>query len=224
MQKKSPQLDESWLKHLGGEFEKEYFKNIKNILVQDIESWKTLYPPMPLLFNAFNTTHFDDVKVVILGQDPYHWPGQAHWLSFSVQDWILFPPSLKNIFKEIENDIGKKMPQTGNLERWAKQWVLLLNAMLSVRAGEPASHAKIWWEYFTDKVIQTISEQKEGIVFLLWGNFARSKKAFIDWKKHYVLEASHPSPLWAHKWFFGCKHFSKTNEILKKLWKTEIKW
>lgn len=221
---KTPKIDDSWLHALGDEFTKEYFKTIKNTLVTDIEAGKTLYPPMPLIFNAFNTTHFDDVKVVILGQDPYHWPGQAHGLSFSVQDGILFPPSLKNIFKELKSDIWVEVPTTGNLERWAKQGVLLLNAMLTVREGEPASHAKIGWEIFTDKVIQTLSDKREGVIFILWGNFARSKKVLIDSGKHFILEASHPSPLGAHKWFFGCKHFSKTNEILEKLGKNKIEW
>lgn len=221
---KTPKIDDSWLLALGDEFTKEYFKTIKNTLVTDIEAGKTLYPPMPLIFNAFNMTHFDDVKVVILGQDPYHWAGQAHGLSFSVQDGILFPPSLKNIFKELKNDTWIEVPTTGNLERWAKQGVLLLNAMLTVREWEPASHAKIGWEIFTDKVIQTLSDKREGIVFILWGNFAKSKKVLIDSGKHFILEASHPSPLGAHKWFFGCKHFSKTNEILEKLGKTKIEW
>ncbi len=219
-----PKLESSWLQVLEKEFKKEYFKTIKKTLVDDIQAHKVLYPPMPLIFNSFNITAFDDVKVVILGQDPYHWPNQAHGLSFSVQDGVLFPPSLKNIFKEIKEDIGKEIPASWNLERWAREWVLLLNAILTVRAGEPASHAKIGWEQFTDAVIKTISDKKEGIVFLLWGNFAKSKKALIDINKHFVLEASHPSPLGAHKGFFGCKHFSKTNEILKKLGKKEIEW
>lgn len=221
---KTPKLDDSWLEVLGDEFTKPYFKNIKDTLVSDIEKSLTIYPPMPLVFNALNTTHFEDVKVVILGQDPYHWPGQAHGLSFSVQDGILFPPSLKNIFKELKSDLWVEVPQTGNLERWARQGVLLLNAILTVRAWEPASHAKIGWETFTDSIIKTISGSREGVVFILWGNFARSKKVLIDTKKHFILEASHPSPLGAHKWFFGCKHFSKTNEILEKLGKEKIDW
>ncbi|NUJ98168.1 uracil-DNA glycosylase [Candidatus Gracilibacteria bacterium] len=219
-----PKLESSWLQVLEKEFKKEYFQIIKKTLVDDIQAHKILYPPMPLIFNSFNITAFDDVKVVILGQDPYHGPNQAHGLSFSVQDGVLFPPSLKNIFKEIKEDIGKEIPASGNLERWAKEGVLLLNAILTVRAGEPASHAKIGWEQFTDAVIKTISDKKEGVVFLLWGNFAKSKKTLIDINKHFVLEASHPSPLGAHKGFFGCKHFSKTNEILKKLGKKEIEW
>ncbi len=217
-------IHESWLKVLEEEFSKEYFTQIKATLVQDIEAKKTLYPPMHLIFNAFNSTPFDELKVVILGQDPYHSEGQAHWLSFSVQDGVLFPPSLKNIFKEIRSDLGKENPQSGNLERWAKQGVLLLNAILTVRAGEPASHANIGWENFTNSLIQTISDKKEGVVFMLWGNFAKSKKVLIDTSKHYILETSHPSPLGAHKWFLGCKHFSKCNEILKKNGKEEINW
>lgn len=221
---KIPQIDDSWLLALENEFEKDYFKAIKNTLMIDIEAGKILYPPMPLIFNAFNTTHFDDVKVVILGQDPYHWVGQAHGLSFSVQDWVLFPPSLKNIFKELKNDTWVEVPSTWNLERWARQGVLLLNAILTVREWEPASHAKIGWEVFTDKIIQTISDKKEGVIFILWGNFAKSKKVLIDTGKHFILETSHPSPLGAHKWFFGSKHFSKTNEILEKLGKEKIEW
>lgn len=219
-----PKIESSWKEVLEQEFSSDYFITIKQTLVDDIKAGKTLYPPMPLVFNAFNMTPFDDVKVVILGQDPYHGPNQAHGLSFSVQDGVLFPPSLKNIFKEIKEDLGKEVPKSGNLERWAKQWVLLLNAILSVRAWEAASHAKIGWEQFTDAVIQTISDKKEGVVFLLWWNFAKSKKSLIDSSKHYVLEASHPSPLWAHKGFFGCKHFSKTNEILKKWGREPIEW
>lgn len=219
-----PKIDNSWLQVLEQEFQKDYFKYIKQFLVTDIKAWKVLYPSMPLLFNAFNTTSFDQVKVVILWQDPYHWPNQAHWLSFSVQDWVLFPPSLQNIFKELKNDIWVNIPSSWNLERWALQGVLLLNAILTVRAWEPASHSKIGWEIFTDAVIKTISDKKKGVVFLLWWNFARSKKVLIDTTKHFVLEASHPSPLGAHKGFLGCKHFSKCNEILKKNWQKEIVW
>lgn len=220
----TPKIESSWLKALSLEFKRDYFKTIKQTLIHDIESGKVLYPPMPLIFNALNTTPFDKVKVVILGQDPYHWPNQAHGLSFSVQDGILFPPSLKNIFKELQSDIWTNPPTTGNLEKWAKQWVLLLNAILTVRAGEPASHAKIGWESFTDSIIKTLSDKQEGIVFILWGNFARSKKVLIDTNKHFIVESAHPSPLGAHKGFFGSKPFSKTNEILKKLGKEEIIW
>lgn len=220
----NPKLEESWLEVLKEEFWKDYFKNIKEKIVDDIDSSIQIYPPLPLIFNAFNLTSFNDLKVVILWQDPYHWENQAHWLSFSVLNWIKNPPSLKNIYKEIERDLGIKMSNSGNLESWGKQWVLLLNAILTVQAWNPASHWKIGWETFTDAVIKTISDKKEWIIFILWWNFAKSKKSLIDEKKHYILEASHPSPLWAYKWFFGSKHFSKTNEILKKLGKKEIDW
>jgi uracil-DNA glycosylase len=189
---------------------------------------------MDLIFNAFNQTPFEKVKVVILWQDPYHWKWQAHWLCFSVQEWISPPPSLKNIFKEIESDIWtspqpyplkeKKQILKWDLTKWTKQWVLLLNAILTVKDWKPASHSKIWWENFTDEVIRTISYKKEWIIFLLWWNFAKSKKSLIDTSKHYILEAQHPSPFSAHNWFFWCKHFSKTNEILIKLEKDEIDW
>lgn len=220
----TPKIHPSWLQALGTEFQQPYFQDIKAKLVEDIQNGKTLYPPMPLIFNAFNSTAFDDVKVVILWQDPYHGPNQAHGLSFSVQDGTPFPPSLQNIFKEIQKDIGTPIPKSGNLERWAKQGVLLLNASLTVQEGVPMSHATIGWEKFTDKVIQTLSEQREWLVFILWGNFAKSKKPLIDTTKHSILESSHPSPLWAHKWFFGCKHFSKCNALLAQMWKEEIVW
>ncbi len=220
----NPKIEKSWLDVLKEEFEKDYFKNIKEKIILDIENWIQIYPPMNKIFNAFELTHFDDLKVVILWQDPYHWEKQAHWLSFSVLEWIKNPPSLQNIFKEIEQDLWIKMSKSGNLESWAKQWVLLLNAILTVQSGNPASHSKIWWENFTDSVIKNISDKKEWIIFILWWNFAKSKKSLIDWKKHYILEASHPSPLWAYKWFFWSKHFSKTNEILKSNWKKEINW
>lgn len=220
----NPKIESSWLNVLEEEFSKDYFKNIKEKIIADIKEWIQIYPPLPLIFNAFELTHFDDLKVVILGQDPYHWENQAHWLSFSVLEWIKNPPSLKNIYKEIEQDLGIKMSNSGNLESWGKQWILLLNAVLTVQAGNPASHSKIWWENFTDAVIKTISDKKEWIIFILWGNFAKSKKSLIDEKKHYILESAHPSPLWAYKWFFWSKPFSKTNEILKKLGKTEINW
>jgi uracil-DNA glycosylase len=179
---------------------------------------------MDKVFNAFNHTPFDDVKVVILWQDPYHGPNQAHGLSFSVADGIPQPPSLKNMLKEIHADLWIDIPTSGNLEPWAKQWVLMLNAILTVQKWSPASHSKIGWETFTDAVIKKISDEKTGVIFLLWGNFARSKIALIDTFKHSVLEAPHPSPFSAHNGFFGCKHFSKTNELLKEMWKDEIDW
>lgn len=221
---KTPQIESSWLEALKDEFEKPYFPEIKKAIVNDINEGKVLYPPMDKIFNAFNHTPFDDVKVVILWQDPYHGPNQAHWLSFSVADGIPQPPSLKNMLKEINADLWIDIPTTGNLEPWAKQWVLMLNAILTVQKSTPASHAKIGWETFTDAVIKKISDEKTWIVFLLWGNFARSKIALIDTFKHSVLEAPHPSPFSAHNWFFGCKHFSKTNELLKEMGKEEIDW
>lgn len=216
-------IEESWSKFLADEFEKEYFINLTETIRKEVASRIISYPKGSEIFNAFNKTPLDQVKVVILGQDPYHGEGQAHGLSFSVPDGIQPPPSLINIFKEIEDDLGVKAPRNGNLERWAKQGVFLLNSVLTVRAGAPASHSKIGWTTFTDSVIKRLSDEKSGLVFLLWGNFARSKKELIDTKKHYVLEAAHPSPL-ARGAFFGCKHFSRTNEILKSLGKDPIDW
>lgn len=220
----NPKIEESWKKVLASEFEKEYFKKIKQTIIEDLQNWEILYPAMPNIFAAFNSTPFDKLKVVILGQDPYHWEWQAHGLSFSVPNGIKNPPSLKNIYKEIKSDLGITEPDSGNLEKWASEWVFLLNAILTVKAWKPASHSNIWWEQFTDAVIKTISDQKEWVIFLLWWNFARSKKNLIDTTKHYVLEAAHPSPFSAYNWFFGCKHFSQTNEILKKLGKNPINW
>lgn len=226
----NPKIDKTWLEVLENEFKKPYFKDIKQTIINDLKNGEVLYPPMNLIFNAFNQTPFDKVKVVILWQDPYHWEWQAHWLCFSVQEWVTPPPSLKNIFKEIENNTLYNPSEIINwqlkwdLTKWTKQWVLLLNAILTVKAWKPASHSKIWWETFTDEVIRTISNRKEWIIFLLWWNFAKSKKSLIDTNKHYILEATHPSPFSAHNWFFWCKHFSKTNEILKKLGKEEIDW
>lgn len=220
----TPKIEESWLLILKDEFQKDYFKNIKQTLINDISSKETIYPPMDLIFNAFNKTPFDKIKVVILWQDPYHWVWQAHWLCFSVPENISPPPSLKNIFKEIKNDIWIEMKPTWFLEKWTNEWVFLLNAILTVKAWKPASHSNIWWETFTDNVIKTISDKKEWIVFILWWNYAKSKKSLINTSKHLILEAAHPSPFSAYNWFFWCKHFSKTNEILKKLWKKEIDW
>ncbi|HEY8396890.1 MAG TPA: uracil-DNA glycosylase, partial [Flavihumibacter sp.] len=185
---------------------------------------KTIYPPGPLIFHAFDKTPPDKLKVVILGQDPYHNPGQAHGLSFSVPSGVTPPPSLINIYKEIASDIGLQLPRQGNLEKWAERGVLLLNAALTVRANEPGSHAKIGWMDFTDAVIRTISEKKKHIVFLLWGRFAQEKQALIDETKHLVLKAAHPSPFSAEKGFFGCRHFSKTNEYLVKNGIDPIDW
>ena len=185
---------------------------------------KTIYPPGQLIFNAFNTTPFNLVKVVLLGQDPYHGYGQAHGLSFSVPDGVAPPPSLVNIFKELHTDIEMPFPTTGNLTKWATQGVLLLNAVLTVRANEPASHAKIGWMEFTNAVISKISDEKEGVVFLLWGKFAQEKQVLIDETKHLVLKAAHPSPFSAHNGFFGCRHFSKTNAYLLKQKIDPIDW
>jgi len=220
----NPKIDASWLKILEWEFEKDYIKKIKEFLIKEKKEWKTIYPAWDNVFNALNLTPFEQVKVVILGQDPYHGVGQAHGLSFSVLDWIRNPPSLKNIFKEIKNDIWSEIPTNWNLETWARQWVLLLNAALTVRAWEPASHSKIGWEILTDTIISKISSQKSGVVFMLWWAFAQSKENLIDPKKHLILKAPHPSPFSAYKWFFGCKHFSKTNEYLKKNWIKPINW
>jgi len=217
------QIEESWKRILADEFQQPYFAAIKAFLVQEKKAGKVIYPPGPLIFNAFNTTPFDQVKVVILGQDPYHNPGEAMGLCFSVPRGVRIPPSLVNIFKEIERDLGLPMPKHGDLTSWAKQGVLLLNAMLTVEAGKPTSHQKIGWQTFTDAVIRRISDLKEGVVFLLWGNFAKGKKALIDEMRHYVLTAAHPSPL-AGDGFLGCGHFSRTNEILQKQGLVPIDW
>lgn len=217
------QIEDSWKKALAGEFQQPYFAAIKTFLVQEKQAGKTVYPPGPLIFNAFNHTPFDKVKVVILGQDPYHNPGEAMGLCFSVPKGVRVPPSLINIYKELNTDLGLEIPKHGDLTAWADQGVLLLNAILTVEARKPASHQKIGWQTFTNAVIQTISDEKEGIVFLLWGKFAQSKKALIDETKHYVLEAAHPSPL-AGNAFQGCGHFSSTNEILEKQGKKPIDW
>lgn len=219
----SVQIEESWRKVLAEEFAKPYFPLIKQFIVKQKAKGKKVYPPGSLIFNAFNLTPFDELKVVVLGQDPYHGAGQAHGLCFSVPQGIKPPPSLVNIFKEIKTDTGIEPPNHGNLEKWAKQGVLLLNASLTVNAGEPNSHAQCGWHIFTDAVIRKISDEKSGIVFLLWGKFAQDKEVLIDTSKHFVLKAAHPSPYSVDR-FFGCKHFSKTNEILKQQGKEEIDW
>ena len=223
MNAENVKIEESWKKVLAPEFEKEYFAGIKNKIVEDLEAGKTIYPPGKLIFNAFNLTPFDKLKVVIVGQDPYHGPGQAMGLCFSVPRNIAIPASLKRIYKELENDVGINIPGHGDLTYWAKQGVFLINAILTVIEKSPGSHKNIGWQIFTDNVIKTISEQKEGIVFLLWGNFAKAKKNLIDQSKHYILESAHPSPL-AGNAFFGNHHFSKTNEILIKQGKEPIDW
>ncbi len=217
------QIEQSWKNALQGEFDKPYFAGLVRFLHDEKKAGKTIYPPGRLIFRAFDLTPVDKVKVVILGQDPYHGAGQAMGLSFSVPANVPAPPSLKNIFKEIEDDLGIRMSGYPNLEKWASQGVLLLNAVLTVRASEAASHSRIGWTEFTDAVISYLSLHRDGIVFLLWGNYARSKKALIDTSRHYVLEAAHPSPL-ARGAFFGCRHFSRTNEILLKEGKTPVDW
>ena len=219
------QINESWKKALKDEFTKPYFQQIVAFLKTEKAAGKTIYPKGSNIFNACNLTPFDKVKVVILGQDPYHGPNQAHGLSFSVLPGIKPPPSLVNIFKEIKSDIGLQMPADfGDLTHWAEQGVLLLNAALTVRAGEPFSHAKFGWADFTDAVIRTISDKKENVVFILWGKFAQEKQSLIDETKHHVLRAAHPSPFSADKGFFGSKPFSKTNALLIKDGNEPIDW
>ena len=217
-------IEESWKTILKDEFEKPYFLETVTFLRLEKASGKLIYPPGSLLFNAFNITPFDEVKVVLLGQDPYHGPGQAHGLCFSVPDNIPSPPSLINIFKELQNDLGVPIPRSGNLTKWAQQGVLLLNASLSVRANEPMSHSKTGWSHFTNMVISKISLLKEHVVFLLWGKFAQEKQGLIDETKHLVLKAAHPSPYSANAGFFGCKHFSQTNEYLVRNGIDPIDW
>lgn len=217
-------IEESWKMALKQEFTKPYFQEIVAFLRTEKMQNKTIYPPGPLIFNAFNHTSFANVKVVLLGQDPYHGPGQAMGLSFSVAPGVPPPPSLVNIYKELHKDIGMAIPKTGDLTPWANQGVLLLNAALTVRANEPASHSKVGWMQFTDAVIRRISDEKKGVVFLLWGRFAQEKQILIDETKHHVLKAAHPSPFSADKGFFGCRHFSKTNELLAKEGLDPIDW
>jgi uracil-DNA glycosylase len=219
----SIKIAESWKKQLESEFEKEYFKSLTGFVKEDIEN-NIVYPPEKLIFNAFDKCSFENTKVVIIGQDPYHGKGQANGLSFSVNDEVRIPPSLKNIFKEINTDLGQEIPKSGNLERWAEQGVLLLNSILTVRSATPGSHQKKGWETFTDAVIETVSSQKEKVVFMLWGKYAQQKGAVIDKEKHLVLESAHPSPFAAHKGFFGNQHFSKANDYLKSIGKEEIEW
>ena len=218
------QIENSWKEILKPEFNKPYFLEIATFLRMEKAANKIIYPPGSLIFNAFNLTPFSELKVVILGQDPYHNPGQAHGLCFSVPNGIPQPPSLMNILKELQSDIGLNPAQTGNLTKWAEQGVLLLNASLTVRRNEPMSHAKIGWPVFTDTVIRKISDLKKNVVFLLWGKFAQEKQGLIDETKHLVLKAAHPSPLSAFNGFFGCRHFSKTNEYLMKNGIDPIDW
>ncbi len=219
----NPQIESNWKKVLQDEFNAPYFEDLKQFLIEEKKK-HTIFPPGSQIFSAFNFTPFDEVKVIILGQDPYHGSGQAHGLCFSVPKGVKKPPSLLNIFKEIKNDLGYEIPVQGNLEKWAKQGVLLINATLTVRATQAGSHQKKGWENFTDSVIRTLSEQKEHLVFLLWGNYAIAKKELIDQSKHYILSSVHPSPLSANRGFFGNKHFSKTNQILRNFEEDEIDW
>ncbi|HMU23532.1 MAG TPA: uracil-DNA glycosylase [Ferruginibacter sp.] len=219
------QIHPSWKNILKDEFDKDYFAELVYFLKTEKQLGRLIYPPGTLIFNAFNQTPFNKVKIVILGQDPYHGAGQAHGLSFSVPNGINPPPSLVNIFKEMEKDLGLKMPVGyGNLTSWANKGVLLLNAALTVRAGEPFSHAKMGWAIFTDAVIQKISDLKEHIVFILWGKFAQEKQILIDETKHFILKAAHPSPFSADKGFFGCRHFSKANDLLAKNGIEPVDW
>lgn len=216
-------IEKSWRDILHGEFNKKYFEDLSHFIVHEYTT-QTIYPEQKDVFRAFDLCPFDQVKVVIIGQDPYHGPKQANGLSFAVHENISLPPSLKNIFKEIESDLGVKPILNGDLSRWAKQGVLLLNATLTVRAQTPGSHQNKGWEQFTDAVIKTVSDQKEKIVFILWGNYAKKKGAVIDRSKHCVIESPHPSPFSVHDGFFGSKPFSKTNEYLKSQGEKEIDW
>ncbi|UCH15841.1 MAG: uracil-DNA glycosylase [Bacteroidales bacterium] len=219
----NPEIEDSWSKILKDEFNSQYFIELKEFLVEEKRKFN-IYPPGKLIFNAFNRTPFEKVKVVLLGQDPYHGKGQAHGLCFSVPAGIPQPPSLVNIFKELKNDLNISFPAHGNLEKWADQGVFLLNATLTVRAAQPGSHQNKGWETFTDSVIRKISEKRAGIIFLLWGKYAQAKESLIDTNKHYVLKAAHPSPYSADYGFLGCKHFSKTNSILSRHGISAIDW
>lgn len=216
-------IEPSWKEILKEEFEKPYFKNLVDFVKSEYETQK-VFPPGKQIFSAFEHTPFDEVKVVIIGQDPYHGQGQANGLCFSVADGVKQPPSLKNIFKELHSDLGKTIPESGNLERWAEQGVLLLNATLTVRASQAGSHQNKGWEEFTDAVIQKLSDQKENLVFILWGAYAQKKGSIINPEKHFIIKSVHPSPFSAHSGFFGSQPFSKTNSYLKSIGKIEINW
>ena len=220
----TPKLHFSWLNHLQAEFEQPYMQQLKQFLQQEKQQGKAIFPVGSQWFNAFDSTPFDEVKVVILGQDPYHGPGQAHGLCFSVLPGVRLPPSLQNIFKEIEQDLGHPVPSSGCLQGWAEQGVLLLNATLTVEQARAGSHQGQGWEQFTDRAIQLLNEQREQLVFLLWGSSAQKKGRFIDTDKHCVLKAPHPSPLSAYRGFFGCGHFSAANQYLVEQGKTPINW
>lgn len=219
----NPRMEESWKGYLQEEFNSDYFAQLKAFLLEE-KRCCTIYPPGSLIFNAFNSTPFNRVKVVILGQDPYHGPGQAHGLCFSVPEGIPQPPSLRNIFKELQSDLGIAPPSHGNLQRWAEQGVLLLNATLTVRANQAGSHQGRGWETFTDAAIRALSQHRYGIVFMLWGNYAGAKSILIDSDKHLILKAPHPSPLSANRGFFGCRHFSRANSYLEQKGKDPVDW
>lgn len=216
-------IEESWKKQLEPEFDKDYFADLASFVHSEYNT-ETVYPEGKDIFRAFDSCSFSDTRVVVIGQDPYHGTNQAHGLCFSVNDGVRVPPSLRNIFKEMQADLGCQMPDSGNLSRWSAQGVLLLNATLTVRAATPGSHQKKGWEVFTDRVIERLSSNRDQLVFLLWGAYAKQKGAIIDRSKHLVLEAAHPSPFAAHRGFFGCRHFSRTNEYLQKNGSTPIEW
>lgn len=220
----SVKLDASWMAQIGGEFDKSYMRDLKQFLVAEKAAGKVIYPQGDRWFNAFNSAPFEQVKVVILGQDPYHGPGQAHGLCFSVLPGVPFPPSLLNIFKELKADLGCEMPASGCLQHWADQGVLLLNATLTVERGKAGSHQGKGWEQFTDRAIQQLNEHREGLVFMLWGSYAQKKGQFIDTSRHLVLKAPHPSPLSAHRGFMGCGHFSAANRYLEERGEQPIRW
>jgi len=222
--KRQVRLEQSWLDHLGEEFDKDYMRSLRAFLKQQKQMGKEIYPPGDLIFNALNTNPFDKVRVVILGQDPYHGPGQAHGLCFSVLPGVATPPSLGNIYKEIQADLGINPPGHGCLLPWAEQGVLLLNAVLTVEKFKAASHQGKGWEQFTDRVVAVLNEKRENLVFLLWGSYAQKKGQIIDRKRHQVLQSTHPSPLSAHRGFLGCRHFSQTNEYLTKTGQQPIDW
>ncbi len=222
--KSNIQLESGWLAELSAEFDQPYMVELKSFLKAQKQAGKVIYPPAAQMFNAFNSTPFDQVKVVILGQDPYHGPGQAHGLSFSVPEGLRIPPSLQNIFKEIERDLGIPRPNHGNLTQWAEQGVLLLNATLSVEQASAGSHQKRGWELFTDRAIEALNRDREGIVFMLWGSYAQKKGRLIDTDKHLVLKSVHPSPLSAHRGFLGCGHFSQANKYLQANGQQPIDW
>lgn len=223
MEKVNPVIDESWKEVMEDEFSKDYFAELKQFLIREKMTYK-IFPPGSLIFNAFNTTPFYKVKVVILGQDPYHGEGQAHGLCFSVPEGVSRPPSLINIFKEIETDLGIQSPRHGNLTAWAKQGILLLNATLTVRQNMAGSHQNKGWEKFTDRAIMELSKRRDKLIFVLWGNFAIAKRSLIDESRHLIITAAHPSPLSAHKGFFGCRHFSQINDFLFRNGMEEIDW